>query len=253
MHLDKEENPYYLNVSNLFQRDYDDVEAADKTKRQRKSDDCGRCGNTKGILSVIGGVMIYLSLGSVYSFGNMLPYFASYMASKGDSDYLDYVSQCNYIFAFTVAGQSIMFPIGGWLGAKIGYKWAILIGGAIQSVLGVMCTYFVCSQPTMTWITYGVLFGVGIGIAYPNILVVVMQWFPEHKGTHFLCCHALSSSSSFNFFKTTSLTLLQTYFLIMAPSSRFGERHCFERLRSLRVDDGQDPDRIDQPRECRAG
>jgi len=56
------------------------------------------------------------------------------------------------------------------------------MGGAIQSILGVVMTYFVCGQAMLTWLTYGVLFGVGIGIAYPNILVVVMQWFPEHKG-----------------------------------------------------------------------
>lgn len=195
MHLDKEENPYYLNVSNLFQRDYDDVEYGDSSNHSNhshhkpESHSHSPCGSVRGIFSVIGGVIIYLSLGSVYSFGNMLPYFASYMASEGNGDYAHYLSLCNYIFAFTVAGQSLMFPVGGWLGARIGYKWTILMGGAIQSVLGVLMTYFVCSQPMLTWLTYGVLFGVGIGIAYPNILVVVMDWFPEHKGVAIKCAH----------------------------------------------------------------
>ena len=73
-------------------------------------------------------------------------------------------------------------PIGGRLGAKFGCRRIIFIGGFIQSIFGVMFTYFGCGKLSVSSFTYGVLIGVGVGIAYPNIVVVVMKWYPNHKG-----------------------------------------------------------------------
>ena len=40
----------------------------------------------RGALSVAGGFLIQLMLGSFYTFGNIMPYLASYMRSKSESD-----------------------------------------------------------------------------------------------------------------------------------------------------------------------
>ena len=97
-------------------------------------------------------------------------------------DYSQYITKCNYIFACTVAGQSIFFPIGGKLGNRFGIKLTIIIGCIIQSIFGVLITYFICNNYLWTYLTYGIIFGIGIGISYPNILVVVMKWYPNNKG-----------------------------------------------------------------------
>ena len=113
----------------------------------------------------------------------MIPYFASYMTSiNNDYSYSEYLTKCNYIFAFTVAGQSIFFPIGGKLGNKFGSKLTIIIGSLIQSIFGVLITYFICDNYMLIYLTYGIIFGIGIGISYPNILVIVMKWYPNNKG-----------------------------------------------------------------------
>eukprot|EP00484_Ammonia_sp_Unknown_P002508 CAMPEP_0197076504 /NCGR_PEP_ID=MMETSP1384-20130603/212150_1 /TAXON_ID=29189 /ORGANISM="Ammonia sp." /LENGTH=419 /DNA_ID=CAMNT_0042515361 /DNA_START=315 /DNA_END=1574 /DNA_ORIENTATION=+ len=57
-----------------------------------------------------------------------------------------------------------------------------MAGCLIQSVFGVLCTYFVCGNYWLLYLTYGVAFGAGIGISYPNILCLVMEWYPNHKG-----------------------------------------------------------------------
>ena len=62
----------------------------------------------RGLITVAGGILVHLSLGSIYTFGNMLPYIASYIAYKNGNtqdDYQYYVQQCSYIFAFTLASQ----------------------------------------------------------------------------------------------------------------------------------------------------
>ena len=114
----------------------------------------------------------------------MIPYIASYMTSvnNNDYDYSQYITKCNYIFACTVAGQSIFFPIGGKLGKRFGIKLTIIIGCIIQSIFGVLITYFICNNYLWTYLTYGIIFGIGIGISYPNILVIVMKWYPNNKG-----------------------------------------------------------------------
>ncbi|KAK0059761.1 oxalate:formate antiporter-like isoform X1, partial [Biomphalaria pfeifferi] len=49
--------------------------------------------------------------------------------------------------------------------------------------LGVMLTYFSVKQSfALTIITYGAVFGFGIGIAYAIPLACCMRWFPERKG-----------------------------------------------------------------------
>eukprot|EP01084_Bolivina_argentea_P277113 473000_1 len=189
MYLNKDTNPYYFNAPqhdrHFNDREHEELELTESNNNNYTLIDVKNNNNKiKGILTCIGGLLIYLSLGSVYTFGNMLPYFASYLSSVNNNtnNYLDYISKCNYIFACTICGQSIFFPIGGKLGSKFGIKKTIIIGCIIQSVCGVCCTYFICSNYMLIYLTYGILFGVGIGIAYPNILVVVMKWYPNNKG-----------------------------------------------------------------------
>lgn len=138
----------------------------------------------RGYFAVGGGLLVHLSLGNIYTFGNMLPYIASYMASKNGNDtsaYDYYSGQCSYIFAFTLAAEGLFFPFGGKLGELIGLRLSILLGAWLMS-FGVGVSYFCIDNLIALFFSYGILFGAGIGIAYPNILVCVMKWFPNHKG-----------------------------------------------------------------------
>ena len=198
-HLNK--NTYYMNTTKWFNEREEDP--SDHRYIESNTSANTKSSQIRGILSCIGGVLIYLSLGSIYTFGNMLPYIASYLSTtNSDHNYLEYVSKTNYIFACTICGQSVVFPIGsvffsalnisytnciqqtkgGKLGEKFGTKLTIAIGCIIHSIFGVLCTYFICDNLYLIYLTYGVLFGVGIGIAYPNILVIVMSFYPNNKG-----------------------------------------------------------------------
>ena len=87
-------------------------------------------------------------------------------------------------FNFTLAMS--FFCIGGLLGARLskhaGHKIALTAAG-ILSALGFILT--ACLQGNsvlMLYITYGVLAGIGIGIAYNVIIATVSAWFPDKKG-----------------------------------------------------------------------
>ncbi len=85
---------------------------------------------------------------------------------------------------FTLAMS--FFCIGGLLGAQIsrraGHR-AALIAAGILSALGFGLTASLANTSVwMLYLTYGVLAGLGIGIAYNVVISTVNAWFPDKKG-----------------------------------------------------------------------
>ena len=85
---------------------------------------------------------------------------------------------------FTLA--MTFFCIGGLLGAQIskraGHRIALIAAGVL-SALGFVLTAFLYNVPIwFLYITYGVLAGLGIGIAYNVTISTVSSWFPDKKG-----------------------------------------------------------------------
>ena len=85
---------------------------------------------------------------------------------------------------FTLAMS--FFCIGGLLGAQIskraGHRVALICAG-ILSAAGFLLTAFLRDTSViMLYISYGVLAGLGIGIAYNVLISTVSAWFPDKKG-----------------------------------------------------------------------
>ena len=85
---------------------------------------------------------------------------------------------------FTIA--MTFFCIGGLLGAKIakklGHRVALILAGVL-SCLGFILTAILNNLPVIfLYVTYGVLAGIGIGIAYNVVISTVSAWFPDKKG-----------------------------------------------------------------------
>ncbi|XP_064615450.1 oxalate:formate antiporter-like isoform X2 [Liolophura sinensis] len=129
---------------------------------------------------VIGGILVHLTLGTIYTFGNMTPYFTSYMRQNNVSDvtYGDSV----WIFASSAVGQGTSMTFGGFLEQRIGTRASVLTGAWLAS-LGVLLTFFSIKQSfVLTMITYGLMFGLGVGIAYAIPMACAMRWLPKYKG-----------------------------------------------------------------------
>ena len=85
---------------------------------------------------------------------------------------------------FTLA--MTFFCIGGLLGAQIskrlGHRIALIAAGLL-SALGFSLTALLDGGSVLLlYVTYGVLAGVGIGIAYNVVIATVSAWFPDKKG-----------------------------------------------------------------------
>ncbi|KAK7485650.1 hypothetical protein BaRGS_00023099, partial [Batillaria attramentaria] len=112
---------------------------------------------------------------------NTNPYFVSYIrkhSSPADLRYVDGI----WIQACMQIGRGLTMFVGGMIEQKLGPKLACLTGSWILSA-GVLMTYFTVQTNFLTSVlTYGVVFGIGCGIAYPTPITCALRWFPDHPG-----------------------------------------------------------------------
>lgn len=85
---------------------------------------------------------------------------------------------------FTLAMS--FFCIGGLLGAQMSKRWghrlALVLAGVLAAA-GFGLTALLNHVPVaVLYLTYGVLAGIGIGIAYNVVIATVSAWFPDKKG-----------------------------------------------------------------------
>lgn len=85
---------------------------------------------------------------------------------------------------FTLAMS--FFCIGGLLGAqiskRIGHRIALMTAGGLAAAGFLLTAALSNASVVMLYVTYGVLAGLGIGIAYNVITATVSTWFPDKKG-----------------------------------------------------------------------
>ncbi len=85
---------------------------------------------------------------------------------------------------FTLA--MTFFCIGGLLGSNLskraGHTVALLVSGGFSALGFILTALLRNANVVMLYITYGVLAGLGIGIAYNVVVSTVSTWFPDKKG-----------------------------------------------------------------------
>ena len=85
---------------------------------------------------------------------------------------------------FTLAMS--FFCIGGLLGAQLskraGHRLSLLAAGGISALGFILTALLQTPSVVMLYLTYGVLAGLGIGIAYNVVISTVSAWFPDKKG-----------------------------------------------------------------------
>ena len=135
----------------------------------------------RAVLVISGGFLVHLSIGTIYTFGNIAPYMVSYIRNQSHPASLKQEAT-TWIFACALIGQGTTMFIGGWMVRKIGPRLTTLIGGWTMS-LGVGLSYFTIKISFfLLLLTYGLLFGIGVGVAYIGPLTSAMMWMPKRKG-----------------------------------------------------------------------
>ena len=123
-------------------------------------------------LVVLGGLLIQLSLGSIYAY--------STFAKPIGAQFTTTPITLQLPFVVGLATFAIVMVVAGRLQDKKGPKIVALIGGIILGI-GTLAS----SQAKDIWqltITYGVIAGAGIGLGYVCPIAALVKWFPDKKG-----------------------------------------------------------------------
>lgn len=135
----------------------------------------------RACIVIAGGFLVHLSLGTLYTFGNLAPYIVSYIRNSSHPSDLQFGTS-TWIYALSLMGQGGSMFFGGWLSARIGPRWSTLIGSWLMSA-GVLLSYLTIKISFwLLLLTYGVMFGLGVGIGYVAPLACAMRWLPRWKG-----------------------------------------------------------------------
>ena len=126
---------------------------------------------------VIAGIMIHLCLGSIYAYGVLRNPLQQHFVSLGLEPT---AMEMTWPFIVFLAFFSITMPLAGPYIQKLGPMKVSMIGGSLCG-LGWIAASFATS-PLMLRPLYGIIGGIGVGIAYGAPIAASGLWFPDKRG-----------------------------------------------------------------------
>ncbi len=121
---------------------------------------------------VIGAIMIQLALGTIYSWSVLNNFVSSYVHE------IEEVTV--FVFGVGLLSFAITMIFAGQLQQKYGPRNIAILGGVLMGG-GVILSSFMTTFIGLL-ITYGIIFGMGIGFGYVCPIASASKWFPDKKG-----------------------------------------------------------------------
>ncbi|MBD2394610.1 OFA family MFS transporter [Cyanobacterium aponinum FACHB-4101] len=118
------------------------------------------------------GIIVLLCLGSVYSWSIFRKPLETQLNITATESLLPYT--------IGLLSYSILMPIAGFFITRIGTRIITAIGGLIVGIGYILASF--APNITLMTLSYGVVAGAGVGIAYGVPMAVVAKWFPDKKG-----------------------------------------------------------------------
>ncbi|XP_037090892.1 uncharacterized MFS-type transporter YhjX-like [Pollicipes pollicipes] len=153
---------------------------ATETPYFRRLADSFRSLPARGVLALASGFLLQLSMGSMFTFGNLTTYLTSYLHVRGGQD----VSYGQTVWVGTALGiaEGLTLLPGSVLYQRRGPRVVVLLGSVVAS--GAIALTSLTVDTSLAWVTmtYGVANGLGVGLVYGVPLLVGYKWFPNSKG-----------------------------------------------------------------------
>lgn len=124
-------------------------------------------------LVVLGAMLIQLSLGSLYSWSVFVkPLMTAFPGSTN--------AQVSLPFTIALAVFSVSMVFAGLWQDRSGPRTVATAGGVVLGLGNILASQ--ATQLGLIYITYGVLGGIGIGLAYVCPIAACIKWFPDKRG-----------------------------------------------------------------------
>lgn len=126
---------------------------------------------------VIVGMSIQLCLGAIYSYSILNAPLRAYFISLG-LDVTATAMQWPYIIFLLVF--ALVMPLAGPYIERYGPRKIAMIGGILTGLGWFLASS--ATSPTLLAVMYGIVGGVGVGLAYSCPITVSTRWFPDRRG-----------------------------------------------------------------------
>ncbi len=126
-------------------------------------------------LYLAAGVLALLFAGIIYGWSILKAPLAADFGWTADQLALNFTLTMCF---FCLGGMA-----GGLLSKRIGSRASLILAGALSCLGFFLTARLDGASVAMLYVSYGVLAGLGIGIAYNVIISTVNAWFPDKKGT----------------------------------------------------------------------
>jgi len=161
----------------------------------------------------IAAVVVQLALGSVYAWSVFLkPVAALFYGTTTTHVTKGQIGNTNLTFSIVLLALGVTAAFGGYFQNRFGPRIVATIGGVLYG-LGIILAGL--TAPThnllLLYLTYGVLAGIGSGLAYIVPLAMLLRWFPDRRG--FITGLAVAG------FGLGALLIAQTVPPLLAPKS----------------------------------
>lgn len=122
--------------------------------------------------------LINLCLGSIYAWSVFAGGMADYLTATTGTT----LTTADLAIVYTIANAvgPITMISGGWFNDRFGPRMVILVGGVMFG-LGMIASGFVTSVGGLI-LTYGIISGLGLGMAYGCTISTCMKFFPDRRG-----------------------------------------------------------------------
>lgn len=130
-----------------------------------------------GVMTLLGAICLHLYCGSLYIWGNIDIYIASYLR-KFDPTLT--VNTTFSIFPVIVITGTFLMPLGEHLARTCHPRFVILLGAGV-SLSGIFASSFVTRFEVFVF-SYGLCFGFGNATLYILAIVCTWTYFPRRRG-----------------------------------------------------------------------
>ncbi|KAF0308274.1 putative MFS-type transporter YhjX [Amphibalanus amphitrite] len=127
----------------------------------------------QGVVVCVCGFVLELTLGAIFTFGNLTTYMTSYMRDRLDPT-INY-AQLMWVSASLSFFEGLTLSLGSWLTNRIGARWTAFIGCSLVTSGVSLCYFAVQHSVWLVALLFGVINGLGVGIAYVVPLVCGMS------------------------------------------------------------------------------
>ena len=133
-----------------------------------------------GVFALVSGFLLQLSLGGLFTFGNLTTYLTSYLHVQRGQD-VGY-GQTAWVGTCMSLAEGLALLPGSMLYQGVGPRPVVLLGCLLTSGSIALTSLVVDTSFGWLVVTYGLLNGLGAGFVYGVPLLVGYRWFPQHKG-----------------------------------------------------------------------